>query len=515
MPTFDLGPFTNGGLNTDISPLNLQPNEFNNGENFRIFNGNIESVNEYSTLTTPTNFYGAKLLAVNTSSGNFLLSMGRTKVEVYNGTAWTDISSTAGYTSISSGYETNWQGCLLGNIPIINNYQVYPEYWSPQQISQVLQPLNFDPENTWSEKSYHAKVFRAHGTYLFALNLTESATEYPDSFRWSHPADINGLPFTWDETDLSAIAGKSSIGGDCGAIIDGMSLHDNFVIYSENAVNVLSPSGDEFIWHKTYIDKISGLAGKDCVVNVRGNHFFLTNDDIMSFDGFNIKSIASNRILKGLRNNINLQYANTSYVTRYDRYNEVWFCVPEGSAILPNKAYVYNYADNAWSKRDISGSHIIQGYKISALQTWDSGSADTWDNWSESWDYSSVKNTVLYGMDNSSSALSIVDGGTTYKNILLERTDINFNNIVDFNTITDLYPKFYNSNGNIVYTPGKQEYPNSPISWGDSIVFDTVNDRKIDYISTGCLHSYRMETVDNNKIVFNGGLFIYENDGVR
>ena len=217
----------------------------------------------------------------------------------------------------------------------------------------MLQPLQFDASNTWAAKGYRCQVMRSHKNFLFAMNLQEGAVELPNAYRWSHPADINGLPASWDETDTAYIAGKDQIGGDKGAIIDGLSLRDAFCIYSESGVSILDYTGGEFIWRLRELSFTTGLFAKNCVVEVKGSHFFLADGDIVTNNGSTLDSIVHNVLRKRLNAKANSTYYDRSFVARNDTLKEIWFCVPEDDSVYPSTAYIYNWKDNSWSIRDL------------------------------------------------------------------------------------------------------------------------------------------------------------------
>lgn len=341
-------------LNSDIPSWELPPNAVTHGKNFRVGAGAL-STSGGSTImaTSPAAFNPGSVLVVVSPSGVYWLAMGRNSVRAFDGANWGDVTSAAGYAGIGTDQELLWTGCTLGQIPIINNPQHVPEYWSPQSTGQVMQPLKFDAATTWAAKGYHCKIMRSHKNFLFAMNLQEGATENHDAYRWSHPADVDGLPFTWDETDTSGIAGKAQIGGDKGAIIDGLSLRDSFCIYSQNGISILDYTGGEFVWKQRELSSTMGLFAKDCVVEVKGSHFFLADGDIVVNDGSNIDSIIHDVLRRRLSARANAAYYDRSFVARNDTRKEIWFCVPEDEAIYPNTAYIYNWRDNTWAIRDL------------------------------------------------------------------------------------------------------------------------------------------------------------------
>ena len=512
------------GIATDPMPWTLPPEFINYGKNFRIFAGAIEN-NGGETLwsTAGVAFNPGHLFPVRTSDGDiFWVALGRSAVYVYNGLVWTDITSVAGYAGISTDDELLWHGCQLGQIPIFNNPQHVPEYWSPVSLAQVLQPLQFDASNTWSAKGYSAKVMRSHKNYLFAMNLAEGAVELPDSYRWSHPADINGLPATWDETDESFLAGKSALGGDGGQIIDGLSLRDAFSIYSEKAVNILDSTNDEFVWRRRNLSSTIGLAARNAVSEVKGTHFLLVGDDIVKNDGNRLDSIMHNRFQTDLSSRIDAtEYPKSYSLIKNDR-KEIWFCIPETGSSYPNIAYVYNWKDDSWAIRDIfTGiAHSASGpqAEASAADTWD-GISGTWDEQTRKWDEGGVSpltDTIvgvvpgtqkLYLMDTSDVPDANID-------FTIERTNFPLLGHRQVTTITRVYPHI-RSESPVTIEFGSQDYPDGAVRWKPSITFDPSTERKIDIRTTGELHAWRISALNKSAIKMSGMTIEYVLAGHR
>jgi len=505
------------GLITDIEPISLPLHAISAGNNFKCKNGFIEPVPTAETITTPTGFNAGYLLGIITASDMFILAAGRSAIKVYDGTSWSDISSVAGYAGLSADDELLWSGCVLGSIPILNNFNSVPEYWSPQLVTQVMQPLQFDASNTWLAKNYSAKVIRSHGQYLFALNLREGATYLPDSYRWSHPADVNGLPFTWDETDLSAVAGKASIGGNSGAIVDGLSLRDAFIIYSENAIHALTLSGDEFIWRRTSITYEYGLAAKDAIVELGGTHYFISKNDICINDGSVVHSLIYGKIKSSFIDSTNFQYVSRSFAFHHSTANEIWFCIPSNGGTYPNLAYVYNYIDGTFATRDLPAGMSFATYaiKLAAQKLWSTATA-TWVTTSDKWSSSPYAESMPLGIINADSSLVSLDdpNTTTFLPITLERTDLNITNSKNAETISKIFTNF-NGVSTLNLRIGSQDFNSAPVRWQNAEQYDISIRRSLEQCTTGVLHAYSIAGTPTNRFRFNGISIEYINNGER
>ena len=178
--------------------------------------------------------------------------------------------------------------------------------------------------------------------------------EYRDKVWWSHPAEPDGIPFSWRPTSQQrdSIAGWVSLGRG-GAIVGGESLRDSFVIYSEDAMNVMDYVGDALGWRRRTVSGSANLMGKEGVVEVKGQQYFIGRDDIMAFDGNTMQSIVHNRLRTRLAANVNNERRSKSWAAHYESFNEVWFAVPSATAQFPDLAYVFNYRDGTWGVRHL------------------------------------------------------------------------------------------------------------------------------------------------------------------
>ena len=510
------------GLALDPQPWSLPPEFITNGRNFRIFAGAIQnSGGEVLWSTAPVAFNPGHLFHVGSTSGDFWIVMGRDEVYAFDGTTWTEISSTAGYAGLALDDELLWTAAMLGQIPVINNPQSVPEYWDPVSAGQILQPLDFDSSNTWLAKGFHAQIFRSHRNFLFALNLEEGGTEFPDSYRWSHPADINGLPVTWDETDDAFLAGKAALGGDGGIIIDGLSLRDAFAIYSESAIDILDFTGDEFVWRRRELSSSSGLLSRNSIAEVKGVHFLLSEGDIIRNDGNKIESIIHNRIASDFSSSIDQTNFDKSYVIRNNEQKEVWFCIPESGATFPNLAFIYNWRDDSWAIRELTPTGIVYsatGSQSIAVETWD-GFVGNWDDAIAKWGSTAVSplNETLVSLDRDNETLYLVDTSTVPDNdfqFTIERTDFPLLGDKQVTTITRVYPHI-ESESPVNIEIGSQQFPGGPITYKSAVVFNPSTDRKIDIRTTGELHCWRITALGKAAISMSGMTIEFVRAGLR
>ena len=513
------------GLNTDVSPWELGPGFINSGQNFRVINGTLSSFGGQALYSEiPEEIYPGHLHSVKTSLGEFWLVPGRNAVWGTNGTNWFDASS--GETmSIPVGGEMEWTSSRVGRNVVISNPSHYPEYWPNPSLNQPLVPLQFDPDNTWRDKNFQCAVMRSHKNFLIALNMRELGVEYGDTYRWSHPADNNGMPYTWDENDISSIAGRAQLGSETGIIIDGLSLRDSFAIYTEGGIDILDPTYDELVWRRRKLSNSAGILSSNCVVEIKGTHFVLTDGDIIRNDGSQINSIVHNRIRRRLNSRISPEYYNRAFVTKNYLTKELWFCIPEERSEYPTTAYIYNWNDDSWAIRDLpeettfaeyGQAFIFSGETEGNTATW-STITGTWNDIKGPWGGRQLTplddSVVSTNIDNTLRSLepSVSESDIPTQ---LHRSDYPLEDHRSVTSIARVFPHMTGSE-TVTLRFGSQDHQGAPIRWKAPVQFNPSTDRKIDIRTTGELHAWEITSNAKGAWHISGMDIEYSNNGER
>jgi len=375
-------------LNTDLHPWDLPSSSFDVGINFSIRDGKVIATGSHENIGVTTAPYVGftKLSYLQKNSLHYYVASGSDRAYLYDGNVWSDISSADRAAAGDLSVDT-WTDCKSGFNLVVNCPQHFLEYWTGDN-GTLMQPLNFTPGKTWRQMNYKTNVIRSHKDFLFALGLMENGQEFPYAYRWSHPADTNGLPFSWDEADLATIAGKESIGGDFGPIVDGLSMRDSFCIYTERSVHILDYTGDEFVFRRRLLSQSHGLLATNCVVEAVGKHYFITENDIVVNDGNSLMSILTTK-LKALFATVNPAAYKTSFACANPITTELWFCMPELGYTYPSFAIVYNWVTGTFSIRDLVGklgSALVKGKLSSIVFGADMPDPLPWDEDTPAWD---------------------------------------------------------------------------------------------------------------------------------
>ena len=247
MPVMNVRDMGSMGVVSDIAPWDLPPSALTDGSNFRVSAGKIQTVGGMKDLQFPA---GDQLGPRDAEHGlgqeqpvgrarrDHRACLGRHKLarDILNGLA------------LSVPNPHLWSTCQIGAQVFMNHPEYYPLSWEDRDGAddQFAKPLPWKPGQTWEDANKRCKVLRAHKNFLWALGIKEDGYTFSDKVHWSHPAEPNGIPYTWEPPgpdDLSSIAGYVTLGRG-GAVVGGESLRDSFVIYSDEAINVMDFVGD-------------------------------------------------------------------------------------------------------------------------------------------------------------------------------------------------------------------------------------------------------------------------------
>lgn len=500
--------FAKAGLNTDLMPWDLPGDFLTDMTNIRVVDGRLEPFGDQSDWADlPASYTPGFLMAVksNLAATSYWIIPCEEGMLVFDGGTFHDISNPEGYAGVQD--VDFWNGCMLSNIPVMNAPGTYPEYW-PQQSSGInMLDLPYDSTQSWREAGESAFLIRSHKQYLFALNLQSGAQEIPDGVRWSAPADIGGVPPTWDHLDTTNVAGLTTLGSDGGAIIDGLSLRDAFVVYREKSISVFDYIGGQFVWRIRHFGNAYGLISPSCIAEVKGRHYFIGDGDILVNDGNSIESIIHKRIKKRFASSYDSDNFRKSYVVKHDSADEIWFCIPESGNSEPNLAYIYNYEDDTWTIREIpNGSHAAYGPISTPPVTWDSIEG-SWEQASSSWDQrqaspsdDSIVQCIKAEITESVSKLVVLGrrAGVPTKpySAVAERIGYALEGLDIATTITRIYPHARGP-GKFYIRVGSQDYTGAPIKWKPARLFDPLTERKFDVRSTGTLHCFKIYSVND------------------
>ena len=481
MPKVKISPAGEHGIIKDVLPVQLAKNAWSDGNNVMMSNGAVVSTFGYGEyLGTPT---VAPKFVINYDA--YWVYAGDAAIYTVDddGTDHTDRSKAGGYTS------GDWSGCLLGSIPVLTNNTEAPQAW-PSGV-------DFADLANWPA-STTCKIIRTFGSYLFALDITESGTRNKKLLRWSHPADAGAVPSSWDYTDDTLKAGRQEMSQMAGDLKDALSLGSEFFIYSNGSVWRAVQVSNQYVFQFQQAFGDFGVIGENCVADIGGKHAVFSDGDILVHDGYKKESIVHGAVKEWIFQNINPDHKDNCFVVADKNRANVLFCFPTEGNTYPNKAWVWNWRTKESGIKDIpSITHASSGSVTNSADTWD-GDSGAWDDDTTQWSdrltttggnsitAASYGDTKLYTLEIGYSA----NGADIVSEVT--REDIGLGGIA---MLTEIRPHMDTTNTPINIYIGRKFTLDDSTQWFGPYPFDPASEYKINCRVTGRYFSLRFRYV--------------------
>lgn len=271
----------------------------------------------------------------------------------------TDLTRTSGGADVSySGtVDTRWTGVVHGGLPYLTNGVDVLQVQATPGLSARFQNARWDSSanTTWATRTAGAvscQCIRAFGAYTVALDTTENSVRYPRRVRWGHPVVTGTQTVSWEDTRTDVDAGYKDIDETPGYVLDSATLGDANYIYKSDSVWEQRRTGGQevFAWRKLFN---VGCIAKQCVVEVQGMHYFLSDSDLYRHNGVSFESVGR-PIRYYFRYFSSLSYRPILVHNPGQREIIVLRKDPDVDVTYFNTAMVYNYEYGTWSFRELT-----------------------------------------------------------------------------------------------------------------------------------------------------------------
>lgn len=490
------------GVIRDRPGHELPPEAWTDANNMRFYNKNAFRFLGHEQALGNTTVIPGFVMNVPNGDNDFWLYASLTAVYgVDSALTHTDITRAAGaYTA--SAYR-DWNGCILGGIPILNNGADVPQAWGALSLATDLTNLSF-----WTG-TLRAKVIRSFGPFLVALNLTAGATALPHAIQWSHPADPGAVPLSWDITDPTRDAGRKELtDAKGGTIVDGLILGNQFIIYKQSSTHVMRYVGGQEIM-ATNLLLNSGILAPRCMalIDMGRRHFVCTEDDLIVHNGTSeVRSVLEEQDRVYLFDDLDQSNYLNSFCFDNPKYREAWFCYPAAGATYPNKAVVWNYLNDTVTFRDFEGTSADIGRIAATEASWNSD-AESWDTDATAWSLAGPR-SIGIGSVTGSKIFKLDSGyafGSSITSSFLERTglavigrDRQGAPKLDFSQrrlIRRIWPKI-RGNATVNVRVGFQERLDGDVAWTGVKPYSATQ-RYLDFEAAGLMPAVRFESTSD------------------
>lgn len=418
------------GILRDPSPYELDLNAWSSGVNVRFHANKVERAPAFRTASADLPARPVFCASYEPSSGyDRVMVMGEDgTLTSYVAGVVSDVTETGHTTSTSVQAATS---CLLGDVLYINQPGFAPRFYGPLATTFDTLP---NMEAAWTCRS-----LRAFGDYLIALNVikpdtwtdphtttTQTGGHFPNLFKWSDLTLYGQPPGSWDYLDPSTNAGENPLEELKTPLVDGLTMRNIFVIYTEDEVWAAKQTGDNaiFEWERLFSD--GGMIAPNCAVEVNGIHYVFGPKDIYQHDGVSKRSIIDKRNKQTFFRYLNTHRSEVCFVAYLPHLDSVMFCCNSGDPLATyttadrcNWAAVYDIPSDTWSFVDLPNVSAITMANLDNVLTYASAGGTT---------YASVGG-AYYDQDNTfakaAAACSATTGGAVTANRLLAYDFIN------------------------------------------------------------------------------------------
>lgn len=447
-----------------------------------------------------------KLIPVRGSSDAlYWIYLGLAKAYVFSSGTEYDITNTGGDYTTANGRD--WNYTIFGGLPIITNNVDPIQFWSDIDTGQELTDLTNWPANS------AAKLIRAHGPFLVALNLNLNSTLYPHGVLWSHPADPGSVPSSWDYTDATKDAGLYELpDAETGNIQEAGFLRGQLYIHKDTSIWSMRYVGGQSVFAFERFLEHAGVLASRCVGTTGDGkwQFVVTQDDVIVHNGQTVLPILEGRARRTLFGAIDSTNFRNSFVFSHPTMKEIWFCYPESGATLPSRALIWNYGVKSeigvLTEAEVDFVDAALGdSELAGSDTWASEAALGWEDDDEPWSVTTRNNLYVANPTTSTilqAEVGITNDGTAFT-ATIQREALAIvgkkptgEPIVDFSVVKfvrRVWPRI--TGGPVFIRVGVIDMIDGPTIWSDAQTFDPQVDLYVDFLARGVAISIEVSAI--------------------
>ena len=529
--------FTPVGLNRDIPPSDLDPNIYTSAENVNFRRGLGQRASRgIVAFGTPID-RPVYLQDALVTQGNFWLYASEGVAQSINATDGTNHVAITPANLAANNWVPETNAFSQGNVNGFPFFQWGAEgaYW-PGDFTTPGVMLDMpgldtagDPDNSFVPA---CRSMRAHQNRLIALNTVDDAgvnfEASEQTIVWSSlPSPADSFPDDWIPRVTNS-AGSAQLSGG-GPVIDGFTLRSSFIIYLQDRTYILDEVGGTFVFLIRSLSRTTGVLTRNCVAKTPQGHVVLSADDVYVNDGTNFKSIVDNVVKVDLFSQMGDNFQN-AFVAYYANRAEVWVCIPTGSSIYPNLAYIYDTGTRKWGVRELPdiayGDTGPLPFPSDADNTWDAQAPGVdWDTFPGRWNQartSSAAAGLLLAQPDSAAATpdprfisidSILTGESAvmFTTSSIERQDLSLDAPNQTKLIRRIWPRIEGTQGDVVTVSCgvRDSLDGAAVIYRDS-PFTIGVDEKVDVFCSGKFVSVKLQQTQGSSWLMSGFDIEYE-----
>lgn len=429
---------------------------------------------------------------------NYWVYQGINSSSVVTELTHTDITIAAGLTTITES--DAWTSGLFNGVYFANNAIDAPMFWDGIPANKMLELPGWVSGTT-------CQAMVAFKNFLFALNMTTSGGAFPMLVNWSSAAPAGAVPGVWVPSATN-LAGSASLSETKGGIIDALPLGGNLIIYKGHSAYSCQFVGGNDVFRFSKLPITFGALARNCVADINGKHFVVSDGDVMLTDGNSGESIIDNKMRKYLFDQLDQDNFGATFVVNYTAKNEVWICFPSSGHSVCDKALIYDTQEGIWGARDLPDiSHAVVGVVSDVVNTdFYDGATDTYDLAHRTYnqqEFSLTDDSLVVAMTDdgtpTDSKFYQVDKGTTFAGTNVPahiiKATMHHGEPERLKMVSRVYPNIVADAGVGVFVRvGSQMTSEGPTTWNTEQTYTVGTTEKIDVTVQGRFISYQFRS---------------------
>ncbi len=271
---------------------------------------------------------------------------------------------------------------VLNGVPVYSNGSDEPVYWAGANLITL-------PDWTATESCQFIAAFKFH---LFALDISGPGGEFNNLVKWSSAAEPGTVPASWTPA-ANNDAGSVELSDSPGSVQCAYPLRDTLIIYKRSSMYTAQFVGGQNVFQFRKVDSTYGTLTPRSVCDVGGQHFVVSDGDVILTDGTTRRSVGESRIKDWLFN----QLDQTNYRNLFTTYNrsrdEVLIGFPTSGNQFCNLGLVYDMNRDSFGVRELPQvSAAPVGFVNDDVEsnTW-ADRNDVWADASDFWGASNIE----------------------------------------------------------------------------------------------------------------------------
>lgn len=354
---------------------------------------------------------------------------------------------------------------LLNGLPIYSNGSDEPVYWAGANLVTL-------PDWAATESCQFITVFKYH---IFALNIDGPGGTFPSLLRWSDAAEPGTVPASWTPAADNE-AGDVELSDSSGGLVCAYPMRDSLIIYKRDAMYQAQYVGgnQKYVFRK--LMTASGALCAKSVCDVNGQHFVVSDGDILLTDGTNRRSVGESRVKDHLFNNLDQDNFRNLFCTYNPGRDEVIIGYPEAGSQFCTKALVYDMNTDSFGERDLADVVFAPVGFVNddtVSNTW-ADRSDTWAAAVDAWGSSNIeaaRGSLVYVGAATLEQQDTIDAVAEAAS--LRKHSMDFGEPERLKFVRKVHVRAAANSGDLLVRVGGQMTPNGSTTWSNEVTLSS------------------------------------------